>query len=71
MPRLDGHEQAAALRAHATLCDIPLVFITSRAGDKHREKADELGVTEYLTKPFLDAELIGTVERLALVPVPA
>lgn len=71
MPRMDGYELAAALRSHATLCEIPLVFITSRAGDKHREKADELGVTEYLTKPFLDAELIGTVERLALVPVPA
>ncbi|MCC6327926.1 MAG: response regulator [Acidobacteria bacterium] len=71
MPRMDGYELAAALRVHETFREIPLVFITSRAGDKHREKAEELGVTEYLTKPFLDAELIGTVERLALVPVPA
>lgn len=71
MPRMDGYELAAALMVHETFREIPLVFITSRAGDKHREKAEELGVTEYLTKPFLDAELIGTVERLALLPVPA
>lgn len=64
MPRMDGYELAAALRSHETFCDIPLVFITSRAGEKHREKAAELGVKEYLTKPFLDGELIDTVERL-------
>jgi chemosensory pili system protein ChpA (sensor histidine kinase/response regulator) len=70
MPRMDGYELAAAVRSNAAFRDIPLVFITSRAGDKHREKAEELGVKEYLTKPFMDAELIGTVERLAGTPVP-
>ncbi len=64
MPRMDGYELAAALRSHETFCDIPLIFITSRAGEKHREKAAELGVKEYLTKPFLDGELVDTVERL-------
>lgn len=69
MPRLDGYGLAAAIRENERLRGIPVVFVTSRSGEKHREKAAELGVTEYLTKPFVESELIETVERLAAVPV--
>ncbi len=69
MPRMDGYELAAAVKGSDELRHIPVVFITSRAGEKHRERAAELGISEYLTKPFLDAELVSTVERLAAKPV--
>lgn len=68
MPRMDGYELAAAVKADAKLSAIPLVFITSRASEKHKERAAELGVSEYLTKPFIESELLGTIERLAAKP---
>lgn len=69
MPRMDGYELAAVVKEHETLRQIPIVFITSRAGEKHKERAAELGVSEYLTKPFIESELLSTVERLAAKPV--
>ena len=45
MPRMDGYELAAVVKEHETLRDIPIVFITSRAGEKHKERAAELGVS--------------------------
>ena len=68
MPRMDGYGLVSTIRKTAGLSHIPLVFITSRAGEKHRQKAAELGIDEYLTKPFANAELIETVERLTDLP---
>ncbi|MBC7898716.1 MAG: response regulator, partial [Saprospiraceae bacterium] len=71
MPRMDGYELVSTIKKTEGISHLPVVFITSRAGEKHREKATELGVDEYLTKPFADAELIETVTRLTsqqLVP---
>lgn len=65
MPRMDGYELVASVLKDEALRSIPMVFITSRAGDKHRERAAELGITEYLTKPFVENELVQLVERLA------
>jgi chemosensory pili system protein ChpA (sensor histidine kinase/response regulator) len=67
MPRMDGYELLASLKKQATLREIPVIMITSRAGEKHRRKAFDLGVSEYLTKPFEDAKLIGTIRRLAIL----
>ncbi len=64
MPRMDGYGLVSTIRKTAGLSHIPVIFITSRAGEKHRQKAAELGIDEYLTKPFADAELTETVERL-------
>ncbi|HMQ02332.1 MAG TPA: response regulator [Pyrinomonadaceae bacterium] len=64
MPRMNGFELVAALRGSAELADIPVVFITSRVGEKHRKEALDLGVSDYVTKPFADGELIETMERL-------
>ncbi len=65
MPRMDGYELLASIGRTETLSHIPVVMITSRAGSKHREKAFESGVAEYLTKPFEDKELVELINRLS------
>ncbi len=65
MPRMDGYDLASTIKKTESLKEIPVVFITSRGGKKHRDRAAELGIEEYLTKPFADAELIETVKRLS------
>jgi chemosensory pili system protein ChpA (sensor histidine kinase/response regulator) len=65
MPRMDGYEFVAALKQQPALKHIPVVMITSRAGDKHRQKALEMGVAEYLAKPYEDEDLIRTIKHLA------
>jgi chemosensory pili system protein ChpA (sensor histidine kinase/response regulator) len=64
MPRLDGFELTATLRAQDAYRAVPIVMITSRGGEKHRQKAFGLGVTEYLVKPFDEEALVQTVGRL-------
>jgi len=44
--------------------DVPIVMITSRTGDKHRERADAIGVQGYLGKPYSEEVLIQTLEHL-------
>ena len=65
MPRMDGYEFAASLQRSEKLSQIPVIMITSRTADKHREKALENGVSRYLTKPFEDRELIDSIRTLA------
>jgi chemosensory pili system protein ChpA (sensor histidine kinase/response regulator) len=64
MPRMDGYELLATLRKSGPWENIPVVMITSRAGDKHKEKAIELGVSEYLVKPYDDTKLLEIVRNL-------
>lgn len=64
MPRMDGYEFAASIQRSENLSKIPVVMITSRAADKHREKAYESGVSQYLTKPYDDRELVNTIKVL-------
>ena len=63
MPRMDGFEVASHMRHDSRLKDIPIIMITSRTGDKHREHALSLGVNEYMGKPFQEDVLIGHLER--------
>ncbi|MEM9827591.1 MAG: response regulator, partial [Planctomycetota bacterium] len=65
MPRMDGLELLANLRGSDRMRDIPVVMVTSRAGDKHRKRAMEAGATEYLVKPFRDDQLLEIAGRLA------
>ena len=65
MPRMDGYELLRRLRSTAATKDSPVVMVTSRAGEKHRQKAFSLGATEYLVKPYQEEQLTGLVERLA------
>jgi chemosensory pili system protein ChpA (sensor histidine kinase/response regulator) len=39
-------------------------MITSRSGEKHRAKAIEIGVNDYLSKPYQEAQLVGAIEGL-------
>ncbi|MFZ8987609.1 MAG: hybrid sensor histidine kinase/response regulator, partial [Steroidobacteraceae bacterium] len=64
MPRMDGYEVAAHVRGDPALRDIPIVMITSRVGDKHRARAIELGVSDYLGKPYQESQLLRVLEPL-------
>ncbi len=65
MPRMGGYDMVAALKADERLREIPVIVITSRAGDKHRAKAEEQGVSDYLVKPYSEWELIQKIQTLA------
>jgi chemotaxis protein histidine kinase CheA/ActR/RegA family two-component response regulator len=58
MPRMNGIELTRYLRAMPDLKAIPLIMVTSRSSEKHRNQADNAGVTLYLTKPFSEDDLI-------------
>lgn len=64
MPRMDGFEVTNLVRHHDIHCNLPIIMITSRTGEKHRERAFSLGVTHYMGKPFQEAELLANVQEL-------
>jgi chemosensory pili system protein ChpA (sensor histidine kinase/response regulator) len=64
MPRMDGYEVAARVRADERLRRVPIVMITSRVGEKHRARAIELGVDDYLGKPYQESQLLDAIEPL-------
>ncbi len=64
MPRMDGYEFASHVRNDEQFADVPIIMVTSRVGDKHRARAIELGVNDYLGKPYRDDELLAAIERL-------
>jgi chemosensory pili system protein ChpA (sensor histidine kinase/response regulator) len=61
MPRMDGFELARRLRANPAWADLPVIMITSRSAQKHRDLARELGVRHYLGKPYGEEELLNVV----------
>ncbi|MCB1035223.1 MAG: response regulator, partial [Acidobacteria bacterium] len=67
MPRMDGYELTALLRADPSLASVPIVMLTSRAGQKHRDKAADLGVDAYLVKPYDEETLVRTVREVARI----
>lgn len=64
MPRMDGFEVAAYVRNDERLKDLPIIMITSRTGSKHKEKAMEIGVNQYLGKPYQEEELMSNINNL-------
>ncbi|MET4727629.1 chemosensory pili system protein ChpA (sensor histidine kinase/response regulator) [Lysobacter enzymogenes] len=64
MPRMDGYELATQMKADPILRHVPIVMITSRSGEKHRQRAFEIGVERYLGKPYQEPELIRNVFEL-------
>ncbi|PZQ16573.1 MAG: hybrid sensor histidine kinase/response regulator [Rhodanobacter denitrificans] len=69
MPRMDGYELATYMRNDVRLREVPIIMITSRTGEKHRQRALELGVQRYLGKPYQEADLMqNVVEVLGLEP---
>ncbi|HET7308352.1 MAG TPA: Hpt domain-containing protein [Gammaproteobacteria bacterium] len=64
MPRMDGYELAANIRNDARLRELPIIMITSRTGDKHRSRAMEIGVNDYLGKPYQEDDLLEHIQQL-------
>ena len=61
MPRMDGFELTKNVRGDAATAGIPIIMITSRTAEKHRNYARELGVNVYLGKPYQEEELLSHI----------
>ncbi|MDG3042351.1 response regulator transcription factor [Roseicyclus marinus] len=68
LPGRSGLDILRDLRADAATADLPILMLTARGQAKDRETALELGATGYLTKPFSNADLVATIDRLAADP---
>jgi chemosensory pili system protein ChpA (sensor histidine kinase/response regulator) len=64
MPRMNGYELKSNLNNHELYRDIPVVMLTSRSSEKHRQKAEELGVKYYMTKPYQEESFIRLLEKI-------
>ena len=64
MPRMDGFELATNMRNDERLRDIPIIMITSRTGQKHRDRAEKIGVNIYMGKPYGEGELLTNIKAL-------
>jgi chemosensory pili system protein ChpA (sensor histidine kinase/response regulator) len=62
MPRMDGYELAQHVRNDERLRSIPIIMITSRTGEKHRQRALDIGVDRYLGKPYQEADLLENIQ---------
>jgi chemosensory pili system protein ChpA (sensor histidine kinase/response regulator) len=64
MPRMDGFEVLAHVRNQPHLQHLPVIMVTSRGGEKHRERAMKLGVNDYLTKPYQEEKLLQSIRKI-------
>nr|HET6905023.1 response regulator [Ktedonobacteraceae bacterium] len=64
MPRMDGYELIATVRAQEQYRTLPMVVLTSRAATKHQQRAIQLGASSYVVKPYQDEELINILNTL-------
>ncbi len=71
MPRMDGFDLARNIRGDERLRGLPIIMITSRIAEKHRELARELGVDHYLGKPYAEDELLGLLRHYCAVSAEA
>jgi chemosensory pili system protein ChpA (sensor histidine kinase/response regulator) len=71
MPRMDGFDLARNIRNDQRLAGLPIIMITSRIAEKHREHAKELGVNHYLGKPYSEEELLSLVKHYCQAAVAA
>ncbi len=69
MPKMHGYELITKVRNKPELQDLPIIVLTSRAGEKHYQKATALGANDYLVKPFDDKKLLESVQKLLQSPV--
>ncbi len=64
MPRMDGFEVASRVKHSSKLNQLPIIMITSRSGEKHRQRAESIGVDKYLGKPYQEIELLSCIQEL-------
>ncbi len=62
MPRMNGLELTSYVKSHDETKDIPVIMLTSRTTEKHKQEAKSIGVDEYLTKPFVEDILLEKVQ---------
>ncbi|MDR9750762.1 Hpt domain-containing protein [Pseudomonas sp. SZMC_28357] len=63
MPRMDGFEVAQQVRSDPRLQHLPIIMITSRTGQKHRDRAMAIGVNDYLGKPYQESVLLDSIAQ--------
>jgi len=64
MPRMNGLELTAHIRANAATRELPVIMVTSRTAEKHRKQAAAAGVDDYLTKPYREQELVSRLRTV-------
>lgn len=64
MPRMDGFELATIIRHDERMKGLPIIMITSRTGEKHRDRAESIGVNRYMGKPYNEVDLLQAIESL-------
>jgi len=67
MPLVNGFELLSKVRTHSLWHALPVIMLTSRTGDRHRQKAMSLGANDYLGKPVTPAELMASISQLIRV----
>ncbi len=67
MPRMDGFEFAKTMKSDARMAHIPIIMITSRTAEKHRNRAQELGIEVYLGKPYQEEELLRHLREMLVL----
>ena len=65
MPRMDGFDLTRNVRGDPRTSGIPIIIISSRTAEKHRNQAAQLGVNAFLGKPYPEAELLQLVAKYA------
>jgi chemosensory pili system protein ChpA (sensor histidine kinase/response regulator) len=63
MPRMDGFDLTRNLRGDPRTAAVPIIVISSRTADKHRTRAFELGVNDFIGKPYQEAELLAHIQK--------
>jgi chemosensory pili system protein ChpA (sensor histidine kinase/response regulator) len=64
MPVMHGYDLIAEMKRTPALMSVPVIVLTSRAGEKHRQKAIDMGAQDYLVKPFEEQEMLGALKKL-------
>lgn len=64
MPEMDGYQVMEILRSHRTTRDIPVIMLTAKAGEEDKLKGMELGINDYITKPFSLKEVIARIKMV-------
>lgn len=69
MPKMNGFEFLSQCRPQYPKSSLPVIMLTSRGGEKHRSVAKLLGATAYLTKPYLEQDLLKTLKEVINQPL--
>jgi chemotaxis protein histidine kinase CheA/ActR/RegA family two-component response regulator len=64
MPIMHGYDMISEMKRNPALMNIPIIVLTSRAGEKHQQKAIDMGAQDYLVKPFEEEEMLGTLKKI-------